>query len=155
MRSFAVAFLLLLPFALHAQQAKPIRAKELKEFLGPVSPTAISWTKYSGPDFDVYNGHANPPLSGDVSFYLGGWPSFNPEPEGTIVKGKLGIFPVQWHKSVASGGSVRQHALIRLDDYWKVDISVRAKGEKDLHDLLAVVSQLPTFTQKPKPVRSQ
>lgn len=130
-------------------------AKELSEFLGPASGGAISWTKYLGPDFDVYYGHANPPLSGDIGFYLGGWPSFKAEPDSTMIEGKLGIFPLRWHRAVAKDGSIRQNALVRLDDYWQVDIWVSAKRQADLDRVLQTVARLPTFTKKPKPVGTQ
>lgn len=155
MRGLLVALVLVLPFIARAQDAKPMPAKELAEFLGPVSPEAISWTKYVGPDFDVYQGQANPPLAGVVNFYLGGHPSFKPELGSTTVAGTLGIFPVQWHRVITEDGSLKQRALIRLDDYWQVDIWVRAKRQKDLDELLTAISRLPTFTQKPKPLRTE
>jgi len=145
----------MLPFALHAEDAKPMSAKELAEFLGPVSPQAITWKKYFGPDFDVYYGEANRPLAGNVNFYLGGHPSFRPDPDSSAFESRLGIFAVQWHKTIAEDGSVTQRGLIPLDDYWKVDISVHAKSQKDVDGLLAIVSQLPTFTKKPKPIGTQ
>jgi len=66
--------------------------QKLAEFLGSVPPPAITWRKYIGPDFDVYYGHANPPLSGEISFYLGCCSGFTPEPQSSIVEGKLGRF---------------------------------------------------------------
>jgi hypothetical protein len=163
MRALVAAFVLAVPLPAYPRdafsevlpEAKPMPAKELAEFLGPVPVKALTWKKYLGPDFDVYYGHANPPLSGDVSFYLGGWPDFRPEPGSTLVAGKLGTYPVQWHRATVKDGSVTQNALIPLDDYWKVDISVHAKSQKDIDQLLAIVSQLPTFTKKPKPVGTQ
>ena len=139
-------------FAAVPPDARPIPQKELGEFLGPVSSKALAWKKYVGVDFNVYYGRAQPPLSGDVSFYLGGWPNFKPLPKSTLVKGKLGIFPVQWHRVTAKDGSVTQNALIPLDDYWKVDISIHAKSQKAVDQLLGTISQLPTFTKKPNPV---
>jgi hypothetical protein len=136
-------------------QPAPMPKKELSQFLGSVSPKAIEWTKTAGPDFDVYRGLARPPLSGEVGFYLGGWPDFKPDAGSTLVRGRLGIFPVQWHRKVATDGSVSQKALIRLDDYWQIDIWVSAKRQADLDRLLAIVAQLPTFTKKPKPVGTQ
>ena len=130
-------------------------AKELAEFLGAASAKALTWKKYLGPDFDVYYGHANPPLSGAVSFYLGGWPDFKPEPNSIPVEGKLGIFPAQWHQATSKDGSVTQNALIPLDHYWKVEISVRAKTKADMDKLLSIISKLPTSTKTPKPVTTQ
>ena len=163
MRALVAAFLFAAQIAASAHDAfaavppdaRPIAPKELAEFLGPVSSKAIAWKRYVGHDFDVYYGRAQPPLSGDVSFYLGGRPDFRPEPESTLVNGRLGIFPVQWHRATAKSGSVTQNALIPLGDYWKVDISIHAKSQKNIDQLLAIISQLPTFTKKPKPVRTQ
>jgi hypothetical protein len=150
-------FMLLFAAAIACAQApgKPMPAKELSEFLGPAPPKAITWTKVRGPDFDVYHGHPNSPLEGDIGFYLGGWPSFEADPASKVVEGKLGIFPVQWHRITASDGSVRQEAVIPLDDYWKVDIWVSAKQQSDVDRILEVVAQLPTFTKKPKPINTQ
>jgi hypothetical protein len=159
-RALVAAFLFAAPIAASAHDAfaavppdaRPIPQKELAEFLGPLSSKALAWKKYVGVDFNVYYGRAQPPLSGDVSFYLGGWPNFKPQPQSTLVKGKLGIFPVQWRRVTAKDGSVTQNALIPLDDYWKIDISIHAKSQKDVDQLLGTISQLPTFTKKPKPV---
>jgi hypothetical protein len=163
MRALIVALILAAPFHVYAHdafadappEAKSMPAKELAEFLGAVSPKAFTWKKYLGPDFDVYYGRANPPLSGEVSFYLGGWPDFRPEPHSTVVDGKLGTFRAQWHRVSDKNGAVIQNALIPLDDYWKVDISVRAKSQADVDKLVVVIAQLPTFTKKPKPAASQ
>jgi hypothetical protein len=155
MRSLALVLAIALPLGAHAENAKPMPPKELAAFLGPVSPTVIRWTKYAGEDFDVYHGRAMRPLIGEVGFYLGGWPDFKPEAGSTGVEGRLGIFPVKWYRTIASDRSVSQKALIRLDDYWQVDIWVSAKRQADVDRLVATVAQLPTFTKKPKPVGSQ
>ena len=105
-----------------------------------------------GPDFDVYYGHANPPLSGKIGFYLGGWPDFHPDADSTLVRGRLGIYPVQWHRKVAADGSVSQKTLIHMDDYWRADVWVDAKSQAELDRLLDVVAKLPNFTTKPHPI---
>jgi len=133
------------------ENATPLSPKELTEFLGPLSPDAFRWTKWSGPDFDVYNGQANSPASGSVRFYLGNHPEFGPEAGSAVVKGRLGIFRLQWHRVIAKDGSIRQGALIRLDDRLQVDILVTAKTPSDLDSLVAAVAQLPTFSSKHKP----
>lgn len=125
--------------------------QELSEFLGAASLKAITWTKFRGPDFDVYYGHANSPLVGDVGFYLGGWPDFTPQKDWEVVPSKLGIFPLEWHRCVESDGKVKQEALIRMDDYWKAHIWVSAPHQADVDGLLEVIAKLPTFTKKPKP----
>lgn len=155
MRALLFMLFLVSGNALAQQPGKPMSSKELSKFLGSVPTKAITWTKVRGPDFDVYYGHPNPPLTGDVGFYLGGWPSFTPGPESKIVSGKLGIFPVQWHRAVSSDSSIKQEAVIPLDDYWKVDIWVSAKHQADLDRLLEIISQLPTFSKKPKPFDSR
>lgn len=156
MRFIAVVFLVAFASVMHAEDAKPLVAKELAEFLGPVSPQAFRWTKDTMIDFDLYNGEAIPPLSGHVGFYLGGHPQeLRREPGSTTVKGRLGIFPVKWLRTVLNDGSISQRALVYLDDYWHVDIWISAKRQADLDRLIVSVSQLPTFTKKPKPFRTQ
>ena len=160
MRTLVAALLLAVPLPAYSREpflegppeAKPMPDKELAEFLGPVPVNALTWKKLWGPDFCVYYGHANPPLSGDLTFYLGGATApVEPEPESTRVGGKLGIYRVQWDRT-AKQNSVTQHALILLDEYWKVAIAVHGKSQNDLDRLLTIVSQLPTFTKKPRPV---
>ena len=137
--------------SLAQQPGEPMSPQELSEFLGTASLKAITWTKFKGPDFDVYYGHANPPLAGDVGFYLRGWPDFTAEKDWEVIPDKLGIFALEWHRHIASDGSVKQEALIRLDDYWKTHIWISAPHQADVDRLLQVVAQLPTFTKKPKP----
>src|SRR5580765_596627 len=146
-----LAFLLSTP----AEGAKPMPPKELAEFLGPVSPRAIEWTKAVGSDFDAYSGRAMPPLSGTVNLYIGGWPHFKANTTSKTVTGRLGMFPVTWHRRVGSDGTIRQEAVLKLYDLWKVDIWLEAKQQSDIDRMIAIVSRMPTFTQKPKPVSSQ
>ncbi len=131
---------------------QPIPPDELTEFLGPVSPDAIRWTRYSLIGFQLYNGEAISPLSGHVGFYVGSYPDFKPDANSTTARGRLGIFPVKWYRSKADDGSFSQHALVRLDDVWKVDIKFTAKQQADVDRLVSVVSQLPLLTKKPKPI---
>jgi len=131
--------------------AKPMSQKELSEFLGPVSPRAIAWSKTMGTDFDAYAGRATPPLSGTVNIYIGGWPHFKTRSGSTTVNGQLGMFPVKWHRSVGIGGTIIQEAALKLYDAWKVDIWLEAKRQSDIDGMIAIISRLPTFTEKPKP----
>lgn len=125
--------------------------RELSEFLGRVSPKAIAWTKSMGNDFDAYSGRAMPPLSGTVNIYIGGWPHFKPKGGGTTLSGRLGMFPLTWHRKVAADGTITQEAALKLYDAWKVDIWFEAKRQSDIDGMIAIVSKLPTFTEKPKP----
>ena len=156
MHYLVAALLLALPFCATAQDdAKPMPASELREFLGPVSEKAFAWTKYEVEDIDVFYGHANRPLDGEVGFYLGFAPQqLEPIPDSVAIESKLGIFPVTWHRTTAKDGSTRQRALLHLDDTWWVDIWVSAKREQDMDAIVKLVSDLPTFTQKPKPIHS-
>src|SRR6267378_4917431 len=120
MRSSSIVLLLALLLSTHAEGAKPMAPKELAEFLGPVSPRAIEWTKTVGPDFDAYYGRAMPPLSGTVNIHIGGWPHFKPNAASKTVTGRLGIFPVTWHRKVAPDGSINQEDVLRLYGLWKV-----------------------------------
>jgi hypothetical protein len=129
--------------------------KELVEFLGPVSPKKVEWTKTVGPDFDAYYGRAMPPLSGTVNIHIGGWPHFKPNAASTTVAGRLGMFPVIWHRKVAPDGTISQEAVPQLYGLWKVDIWLEAKRQSDIDGMIAIVSKLPTFTKKPMPISSQ
>jgi hypothetical protein len=129
--------------------------KELTEFLGPVSAKRIEWTKTIGSDFDAYTGRAMLPLSGMVNIHIGGWPHFKRDAKSTTVSGRVGMFPVTWHRKVAPDGTISQEAVLKLYDLWKVDIWLEAKRQSDIDGMIAIVAKLPTFTQKPKPVSSQ
>lgn len=153
-RTFA-ALLLTLLFSTRAESGNPMPPKELAAFLGPVSPKAIAWTKSTGADFDAYLGRAMPPLSGTVNLYIGGWPHFKASAASTTVAGRLGLFPVTWHRKVAPDGTINQEAVFRLYGLWKVDIWLEAKRQSDIDGMIAVLTKMPTFTEKPKPVPSQ
>jgi len=155
MRRTLVVVLLALVFSTHADAGKPMPARELAEFLGPVSPKAIAWTKTVGADFDAYEGRALPPLSGTVNIYIGGWPHFKHDRASKTVAGRLGTFPVTWHRKVAADGTISQEAVLTLYDFWKVDIWLEAKRQSDIDGMIALVSKQPTFTQKPKPASSR
>src|SRR5438045_6261195 len=83
----------------HSQEARPLTGQELSDFLGPVSPNVIRWTRTQSMDFELFNGEAISPLSGRLYFYLGGHPDFQREPNSTPVSGRLGIFRVKWYRS--------------------------------------------------------
>src|SRR5438270_1178294 len=89
------------------EEGQPIPENELPRFLGPVPPDQISWRAVRGPDFDVYYGKANPPLSGTVGFYFGGFPQ-DLKSSPTIVKSRLGRFSIKWNRSIAADGSIEQ-----------------------------------------------
>ena len=155
MRCLSIVFFVGLLALTPAQGGKPMSAKELAEFLGPVSPKKIEWTKSMGADFDAYAGRALPPLSGTVNIYIGGWPHFKQDAKSTAVAGRLGMFPLTWHRKVAPDGTISQEAALKLYDAWKVDIWLEAKKQSDIDGMIAIISKLPTFTQKPKPVSPQ
>jgi hypothetical protein len=154
------ALLIVLPLALAsvcaAQQpkAQPLKGKELAEFLGPVSPKAFHWSKYTMIDFELYNGEPQPPLSGHVGFYIGGWPDFKVPAGSKQVKGRLGRYSVTWYRAADTHGLISQDALIPLDNYWKVDLRLSAKRQEELDQIIATISRLPLFANKPKPIPS-
>lgn len=153
MRSSSIVLLLALLSSTQAAGA-PVPPKELAEFLGPVSPKKIEWTKTVGSDFDAYSGRAMPPLSGTVNIHIGGWPHYKRDAGSTTVPGRLGMFPVTWHRKVAPDGTISQEAVLKLHGFWKVNVWLEAKRQSDIDGMIAIVSKLPTFTQKPKPVSS-
>jgi hypothetical protein len=155
MRSSSIAVVFALLLSARAASAKPMSQKELAEFLGPVSAQKIAWTKTVGSDFDAYSGRAQSPLSGTVNIHIGGWPHFKRDGKSTIVAGRLGMFPLTWHRKVAPDGTISQEAALKLYDAWKVDIWLEAKRQSDIDGMIAIISKLPTFTEKPKPAASQ
>lgn len=138
----------------HTVDAKPMSQKELTEFLGPVSAKKVAWTKTVGSDFDAYFGRAQAPLSGTVNIHIGGWPHFKRDAKSATVAGRLGMFPLTWYRKVGPDGTISQEAVLKLYDLWKVDIWLEAKRQSDIDGMIALVSKLPTFTQKPKPAAS-
>ena len=56
---------------------------------------------------------------------------------------------------IAPDGTISQEAALKLYDLWKVDIWLEAKRQSDIDGMIAIISKLPTFTQKPKPISSQ
>ena len=135
--------------------ARSLSEKELREFLGSVPPNKIAWTKTVGHDFDAYSGRALPSLAGTVNIYIGGWPHFKSSPSSTKIAGHLGMFPVSWHRKMAPDGTISQEAAVKLYDLWKVDIWLEAKRQSDIDGMIAVISRLPTFTEKPKSISPQ
>jgi hypothetical protein len=155
MHRLSIVLVLALLLSTHAEGAKPMAPKELVEFLGGVSPKAIAWTKTVGSDFDAYSGRAMSPFSGTVNIHIGGWPHFKPDAASKTVTGRLGMFPVTWHRKVAPDGTISQEAVLRLYGLWKVDIWLEARRQADIDGMIAIVSRLPTFTKKPMPISSQ
>jgi hypothetical protein len=154
MRNLSIILFLVLLSLTHAEGGKPMPARELAQFLGPVSPKKIEWTKTIGSDFDAYSGRALPPLSGTVNIHIGGWPHFKRDAGSTKVTGRLGLFPVTWQRKAAPDGTISQEAVLKLYEFWKVNIWLEAKRQSDIDGMIALVSKLPTFSQKPKPVSS-
>jgi hypothetical protein len=155
MRSSFIVLLFAFLFSTSVEGGKPMPPRELAEFLGPVSPNKIEWTKTVGADFDAYSGRAMPPLSGTVNIHIGGWPHFKRDAKSTTIAGRLGMFPLTWHRKIAPDGTISQEAALKLYDAWKVDIWLEAKRQSDIDGMIAIVSKLPTFTQKPKPASSR
>jgi hypothetical protein len=155
LRSSFILLLFSLLLSTPAEAGKPMSPKELAEFLGPVSSKSIAWTKTVGTDFDAYSGRAMPPMSGTVNIHIGGWPHFKRDAKSTAVSGRLGMFPVTWHRNVAPDGTISQEAALKLYDAWKVDVWLEAKRQSDIDRMIAMVSKLPTFTEKPKPAAAR
>ena len=130
-----------------ASGPEPIPEDELPAFLGPVPPDQFTWTVTRAVDFFIYSGEANPPLSGTVSFYIGGHPQDVPAGQ-TEIRSRLGRYRVRWQRNVLADGSVEQEAIVPMQHAvaLKAHVSVRAPNEKELDKLLAAVGHLPTFS---------
>ena len=156
MRALLVFAIVALASVCMAQQPKPqpLQGRELAGFLGPVSPNAFHWSKYTLIDFELYNGEPQPPLSGHVGFYVGGHADFKPAAGSKQIRGRLGRYPVTWYRALDKERGISQDALISLDDYWQIDLRLSAKRQTDLDQIIATISRLPMFTNKPKPAFS-
>ena len=155
MLGWAAAIFIVAASIAAAEQPTPLRGKELLDFLGPVPPNALEWTKYTMVDFELYNGRANPPLNGKVGFYVGGHPSFKPPSDSIKAYGHLGRYDVKWYRSIGTDGTISQSALIPLDDYWQVDIHVTAKRQVDVDQLIETIGRLPVFTNPPRHIPAE
>jgi hypothetical protein len=131
-----------------ADEGKPLSETELAEFLGPNATSLMTWSAVGGPDFVVYYGTAKPPLSGGAGIYLGNAPNFEPDRASTVVRGKLGIFPVKWRRTVSPDGAIHQETLLSLDDLdiEKAHVWLNASNETDLTQLLGDLSRSPVFS---------
>ena len=132
-----------------AQDVQPLSGHELAEFLGPVSPNVVRWTKQSLIDFELYNGEAVPPLSGRIAFYRGAHPNPEHPADSTIVRARLGIYPTKWYRWTEDGWT-RQQALIRMRWYQQIDIRISAPRQTDFDQLISIASQLPLFNKTPE-----
>ncbi|MFN2624144.1 MAG: hypothetical protein ABR611_15005 [Chthoniobacterales bacterium] len=136
------------------EEGNPIPENELPRFLGRVRPDQFTWRVMIGPDFEVYHGTANPPLAGTVGFYFGGAPQ-KLKASPTIVKSRLGRFPIKWNRSIGTDGSIEQEAIIVIDSAMelKAHVWASAPNESQLNNMLSVVGQLPTFASGAIPER--
>jgi hypothetical protein len=136
------------------EEGVPIPENELPRFLGPVRPDQIAWRVVGGPDFEVYYGKANPPLTGTVGFYLGGAPQ-DLRSSPTVIRSRLGRFSPKWNRTIGTDGAIDQEARIVIDSAMglQAHVWVSAPGENQLKDLLSVVGQLPTFASGAIPER--
>jgi hypothetical protein len=142
----AIALAWLGPAPLKGWEATPIPKDKLEPFLRSVPADQFSWCVTGGPDFEVYYGTANAPLSGSVGFYVGWAPRPLPADVPTF-RSKLGQFPVRWHRTFSDDGLTHQEAIVSLGEsrQVKAHIWVAAQDETQLNTLLAAVGKLPIF----------
>ncbi|MBA3832567.1 MAG: hypothetical protein H0X34_11875 [Chthoniobacterales bacterium] len=117
------------------------------QYLGLSDSTLIKWVRKQGPDFEFFEGHASPPLSGKVELYLGWYPDFDASGFETKMKGRFGKFDVTWYKKT-SNGLIRQETVIPLDEHLKALISIEAKRQTNIDKLAAEVARMPRFSPK-------
>ena len=137
-----------------AQDGEPIPEHELPTFLGNVPSDQITWRVLHSVDFDIYYGKANPPLDGSVGFYFGGFPQ-ELKAGQTMLKSRLGRFPVKWYRTIGADGSIEQEAIILIDRVMglKTHVWAEAPNETQLGNLLSIVGQLPPFASGAVPDR--
>lgn len=133
-----------------------LSAQEKSDILGSQASPFLRWRKTVGPDFMVYRGEAKAPLSGQVGFYVGTAPNFQPEPGSTVHRGRLGAYPVQWHRKIDADGSIHQSAVITLrKDSCFIHAWVYSDSESNLNALVTELSKLRQLSTADSPAGGQ
>lgn len=125
------------------------------------SKSKIEWSKADQFDYLVFNGHLREDPSAGVGIYVGGSPDFRPPPNAVTIKGKLGVFDVEWYPLQAKGKKFYRTCLInyqkatvhrgqRESVYWTMrHIWVFANTEAGLDAMIAELDKLQMFSAKP------
>lgn len=138
--------------SLGAQETKPLSNEELAAFLGDTTPGPLTWTKFTGSDFELYHGAAADPATAAVGFYVGPSPPQIEKPAGaSVVEGKVGRFDANWTKYAGEDGLMRQETIVALDDLRKVHIWIEARSEDEIEKLIGCFARMPLFAGDENP----
>src|SRR4029079_6747788 len=80
------------------------------------SKSVIEWTEQEGDDFVVFYGDITSPPQGGLGIYRGNNPTFRKPQNTAPIKGKLGVFDVDWYPLKDKGSKFYRTCLI---DYQK------------------------------------
>jgi hypothetical protein len=157
MKPFLIAVSILASIALSSCATDaPLSAREKSDVLGAQASPSLRWRKTEGPDFMVYRAEAKSPLSGQVGFYVGTAPNFQPEQGSTVRRGRLGAYSVQWHRKIDADGSIHQSAVITLQkDSYYIHAWVYSDNELNLNALVLELSKLRRFATVGSPASAE
>ena len=125
------------------------------------SHSVIEWTEQKGDDFVVFYGDIPSAPQGGVGIYRGNAPSFRKPQNKAAIKGKLGVFDVDWYALNDKGSKFYRTCLI---DYQRMTsernpkkgamvvrrhVWVFADSEAGLERVIAEVSKLTMFASRP------
>jgi hypothetical protein len=156
-RVFAIVIIIVVTAAIPTSSAEDntareaLSGRELASFLGPVSPTLITWYKHIDRDAEVYEGTANPPLSGivDISIFLPPWEpdlGLMPSPDGPD---RLGVLHGTWSRDVYDGVYLVGFGFADRKDRF-LHININSPKQSDADQIAEEVSRLPMFNLTPE-----
>jgi len=125
------------------------------------SHSVIEWTEQKGDEFVVFYGDILSAPQGGVGIYRGNAPAFRKPQSATAIKGRLGVFDVDWYAVKDKGSKFYRTCLI---DYQRMSskkdpkkgttviqrhVWVFADSEAGLERVIAEVSKLTMFANRP------
>jgi hypothetical protein len=124
------------------------------------SKSVIEWTKQEGDDFAVFYGDITSAPQGGVGIYRGNAPTFRKPKNGAPMKGRLGVFDVDWYELKDKGSKFYRTCLIDYQKITKLNpkkatlviqrhVWVYADTEPGLERIIAEVSKLTMFATRP------
>jgi hypothetical protein len=125
------------------------------------SKSVIEWTEQEGDDFVVFYGDIRSAPQGGAGIYRGNEPTFRKPKNATPIKGKLGVFDVDWYPMKDKGARFYRTCLIDYQkryskaDPKKVTLVIRrhvwvyADTEEGLERVIAEVGKLTMFANRP------
>ncbi|HEV8544637.1 MAG TPA: hypothetical protein VGR78_19780 [Verrucomicrobiae bacterium] len=121
----------------------------------------IEWKKADRFDEAVFYGRLPADPSAGAGIYVGGRPSFKPPADGMVIKGKLGVFDVNWYVLQSDKPKFYRTCLIeyqkatvgrgrRASSYYTLrHVWVFAETEAGLEAMIAEVGRIKMFAVHP------